>query len=308
MMLPWPLLLALLKLTGRRRRFESVEGLRVAIARDRKTATAEPPASVHKRCAIGKRQVGGYDCYTLTPLSGAGSAQLLYLHGGAHVAEISPFHWRVLAELVETTGCVAHVPIFPLAPEHTHREAYAMVNQIYGGLVAAHEPRQLVLMGDSAGGGFALALAQGLAAQSLPQPRDIVLISPWLDLTMSSQGIAALEANDPWLARPGLAEAGRWWAGVDDPALPHLSPLNGPLQGLGRLTVFIGSRDLLLADCRALRARAEAQGVHVEMHEAAGMIHVWPLLPVKEAIAARTAIAQIVRGPEAISSPSGGRV
>lgn len=296
MTLPWPLFLALLKLTGRRRRFESTEGLRAAVARDRKTASAEPPASVCKRCAISKRQVNGHDCYTLAPLSGGGSAQLLYLHGGAHVAEVSPFHWRLMAELVETTGCTAHVPVFPLAPEHTYRPAYAMVNEVYRALAAAHDPSQLVLMGDSAGGGLALALAQGFAALGLPQPRDIVLISPWLDLTVSNPAIPALEADDPWLARPGLAEAGRWWAGDEDPALPHLSPLHGALQGLGRLTVFIGTRDLLLADCRALRDRAAAQGVHVEMHEAAGMVHVWPLLPVKQATAARAAIAQIARG------------
>lgn len=85
-------------------------------------------------------------------------------------------------------------------------------------------------------------------------------------------------------------------AGDEDPASPHLSPLYGPLQGLGRLTVFIGTRDLLLADCRALRDRAAAQGVDIEMHEATGMIHVWPLLPVKQAMAARAAIAEIVRG------------
>jgi len=116
MTMPWPLFLLLLKLLGRRRRFESIEGLRAAVERDRKTASAEPPAPVRKRCAIGRRQVGGHDCYTLAPLSGAGPVQLLYLHGGAHVAEISPFHWRLLAEFAETTGCVAHVPIFPLAP------------------------------------------------------------------------------------------------------------------------------------------------------------------------------------------------
>lgn len=296
MTMPWPLFLLLLKLLGRRRRFESIEGLRAAVERDRKTASAEPPASVRKRCAIGRRHVGGHDCCTLAPLSGAGPVQLLYLHGGAHVAEISPFHWRLLAEFAETTGCVAHVPIFPLAPEHTYRPAYAMVNEIYRGLAAAHDPRQLVLMGDSAGGGLALALAQGFAALGLPQPRDIVLISPWLDLTVSNPAIPALEADDPWLARPGLEEAGRWWAGGEDPGLPHLSPVHGPLQGLGRLTVFIGTRDLLLADCRALRDRAAAQGVHVEMYEAPGMVHVWPLLPVRQAMAARAAIAGIVRG------------
>ncbi|MET3375036.1 acetyl esterase/lipase [Variovorax boronicumulans] len=296
MTLPWPLFLALLKLLGRRRRFESAEGLRAAVAHDRKTARAEPPAAVRKRCTISQRQVNGHACYTLAPLSSAGTTQLLYLHGGAHVAEISPFHWRLVAELVETTGCVAHVPIFPLAPEHTYRPACAMVNEVYRTLAAAHDPRQLVLMGDSAGGGLALALAQGFAALGLPQPRDIVLVSPWLDLTVTNAAIPALEAVDPWLARPGLAAAGRWWAGDEDPGLPHLSPLHGPLQGLGRLTVFIGTRDLLLADCRALRARAAAQGVPVEWHEAEGMVHVWPLLPVKQAMAARATIAGIVRG------------
>lgn len=294
--LPLPVFLLVLKLLGRRRRFESAQGMHRAAVRESRAPAAAPPAKLRQRVRIDCRLVAGYPCYTLASLRAAGAQRMLYLHGGGHMAQISTFHWAFLARLVEATGCTVDVPLYPRAPQYTHRDALPVALQCYRELAAAHAADQLVLMGDSSGGGFALLLAQRLAGEGLPQPREIVLISPWLDLAVSHPGIAALEAHDPWLARPGMVEAGRWWAGGDDPALPQLNPLNAPLAGLGRLSIFIGTRDLLWADCRLLQERALAQGVALQLHEAAGQIHVWPLLPVPGARQAQRTIADLVRG------------
>jgi epsilon-lactone hydrolase len=293
--LPLPLFIALLRLSGRKQRFASAANLRAAAAVDRQAITGAPPPRLTRRYAINRVSVLGSHCYTLAPRSSPGQQHVLYLHGGAYVTEMARAHWEFLAALVDSTHCVVHVPIFPLAPEHTHRETMAMVTEVYRGLSGSIASENLVLMGDSSGGGLALLLAQRLPTLSLPQPRDIVLISPWLDLTGAHAKAAVRNIDDPWLAIPGMEEAARWWAGGCDPAEPQVSPLYGALAGLGRLTVLIGTRDLLVAECRDLHSRALSEGIELRWIEAPGMIHVWPLLPLRQGEVARAAIAAIVR-------------
>lgn len=295
MRLPLSAFLALLKLSGRRKRFESVEGLYEAIDRERRTADAAPPRALHARFDIEHAVVEGSVCYTLRPRANPSGVNLLYLHGGAHVAEMSPHHWHLVAELVALSGCTAHVPIYPLAPDFNHADAFRVVLAIYRERFQKLASEHIVLMGDSSGGGLALALAQQLNAWRLPQPRDIALISPWLDLTMSDPMLASLESQDPWLAIPGLAEAARLWCGgaaLDDPIV---SPLNGSLDALGRISVFIGGKDLLMADCLRLRERARAQSAALQWFEQPKMIHVWPLLPLRAAKPARRQLAALLQ-------------
>lgn len=284
--LPLFLVILLLRLAGRSRKFRSAEDLHREIARERRILNPAPPPKIARRCAVTQQEIDGRSIYTLAPRSAPSGIHVFYLHGGAYVSGITPFHWRFLARLVEDTRCTIIVPLYPLAPEASHRDAYPFVTDAYRQLAARVSPDKLVLMGDSSGGGFALALAQTLAAQDLPSPRDIVMISPWLDITAKNPDIAKVQPHDPWLRVPGALEAARLWAAGANPDDPKLSPINGPLKGLGRLTLFIGTRDILLPDCRKLRDRAKAEGVPLRYVETPGMIHVWPILPIRQAEAA----------------------
>lgn len=294
--LPLPFVVALLHLMGRVRKFRSAEDLHRAVAKERRGFDPAPPAAVAAQCSVSSRLVAGRTVYTLAPRGAASGMHVFYLHGGAYVSGITPLHWQFLAKLVAASACTIAVPLYPLAPEHNHRDAWAFVAEAYRQLAAAVPPERLVLMGDSSGGGFALALAPQLGALGLPQPRDIVLISPWLELTARNPKIAEVQPHDPWLRVPGAREAARLWAAGADMTDPKLSPINGPIKGLGRLTLFIGTRDILLPDCRELRDRAAAEGVALTYVEATGMIHVWPILPLRQAQPAIAQIADIVAG------------
>lgn len=294
--LPLFLVILLLRLAGRTRKFRSAEDLHREVAKERRVHNPVPPADIARRFAVTHREIHGRSVYTLAPRGASSGVYVFYLHGGAYVSGITPFHWRFLARLIEDTGCTVTAPLYPLAPEASHRDAHPFALEAYRQLAAQAPPDKLILMGDSSGGGFALALAQTLLEQGLPQPRNIVLISPWLDITAKNPDIAKVQPHDPWLRVPGALEAGRLWAAGADPNDPKLSPINGPLKGLGHLTLFIGTRDILLPDCRKLRDRAKAEGVPLCYVEAPGMIHVWPILPVREANAAIRQIAGIVKG------------
>lgn len=297
--LPLPLVLLALRLMDRRRRFTSAEALRAAVAADRRHTRVDPPAALARRCRVAERRIGAQRCLTLTPPTVRHPAQLTYVHGGGHVAQISPYHWRLLGQLAETVGCTVHVPLYPLAPEHAHPAAFAMLDALYAEQVAQHGAEHCVWMGDSSGGGLALVIAQRAVARGLPAVRDLILISPWLDLALSDPELPHLAPDDPWLDLPGMAAAAAWWAGGDDPAAPHLSPVNASLEGLQRLHVFMGTRDLLWPASRRLLAQAQAAGVAMTLHEARNMIHVWPLLPIAQARPAIQAMSDLIRTPAA---------
>jgi epsilon-lactone hydrolase len=111
------------------------------------------------------------------------------------------------------------VPLYGLAPQHTYREAYPLVHAVWRELTRETVPGGVALAGDSAGGGLALGLAQELIADAgARSPDRLVLLSPWLDLTLGNPRIADYARSDPWLARPGLVEVGRAWAGTTRPS------------------------------------------------------------------------------------------
>lgn len=251
----------------------------------------EPPARLVARHRVERRTLDGFDCFRVAPATGVPHQAVLYIFGGAFISQITRPHWDFIGRLVEDLGCEVEVPIYGLPPHHGAAEGLGLVTSVYRELVAAHDPFGVAIAGDSSGGGLALVLAQSLAGQGLPQPGAIVLLSPWLDLTLANPAIADVEPLDPWLCRAGLVEAGRRWAGGDDPASPRTSPVNGPLAGLAPIHVFVGTHDIFVADARRLRALAEEAGTPIHHVEYEGMFHAWVLTPIPEA---QEAIAQVV--------------
>jgi acetyl esterase/lipase len=260
-----------------------------------------PPATLRKRHAVSTRRVGGFDCHTVAPREGRVDRAAVYLHGGAYIGEISPQHWALVSRMADA-GVRVEVPSYGLAPTFTYRDAYPFVTAVYRDLVADFGADAVTVAGDSAGGGLALGLVRGLDDAGLPQPRRLILIAPWLDLTMSNPDIPRVEARDPWLCRAGLREAASAWAGGDDPTDHRLSPLNGPLAGLAPIDVYVGTRDICLPDSLLLRDRATAEGAALRLTVCEGAVHVYPLVPAPEG---RAAAREIVR--EVASAPADAR-
>jgi epsilon-lactone hydrolase len=146
------------------------------------------------------------------------------------------------------------------------------------------------LMGDSAGGGMGLALAMQARAKGVEQPSDIVLLSPWLDVTMTNPDIKAVDKFDPFLDIQGAKYLGKIYAGETDPANYLVSPIYGSVKNLAPITLFIGTHDILVPDCRKFKVEAKAEGVEIDYHEYESMIHVWMLISSPEAKKAAKAI------------------
>ena len=182
-----------------------------------------------------------------------------------------------------------HVPIYGLAPRHHVLEALIFVQAVAAGLPAGE---RVHLVGDSSGGGLALLLAQHWPGDA-PRLAGLTLVSPWLDLTLTNPGIAQVERHDQWLARSGLQVIAEAWTRELSPADPRVSPLRGRLDGLPPVDLHVGTREITLPDCRVLRDRLAPE--RIRYHEEPGGLHIYPLLPVPEGLAARESIAAFAR-------------
>jgi epsilon-lactone hydrolase len=253
----------------------------------------EPPIALQKRHDVTRRVVDGFLDVTVAPRGRTPARAAVYVHGGAYIGEMAAQHWALISKLADA-GVRVEVPLYGLAPQHTHRDAYPFLTSVYRDLLAEFDPSAVTIAGDSAGGGLAFGLARTLPDAGLRQPRQLVLLSPWLDLTLSNPDIPAVEARDPWLSSAGLRVAGLSWAGGDDPADPRVSPLNGPLAGLPPMHVYVGTREICLPDVLVLQQRAAEQGAVADVTVCEGAVHDYPIVPVPEGRAAARRIVQSI--------------
>ncbi|MEV2276721.1 alpha/beta hydrolase fold domain-containing protein [Nocardiopsis sp. NPDC049922] len=278
----------------RRRPVETVEGARRRIARAK--ADPAPPGWVVRRHGVTRGEVGGFPVYTVRPRRAADPERaVVYLHGGSYVGEIGPAHWALVSRIADA-GCRVEVPVYGLAPRHTHRAAFPFLTEVHRRLLDDLAPERIGFAGDSAGAGLALALAQSLPETGLPLPARLVLVSPWVDATLTHPSIPAVAAVDPMLSPVALLESARAWAGGDDLDHPRISPVNGPMAGLPPTDLYIGTRDLFHGDVLRLHDALLAAGTRVRLDEAVGAIHVHPLTPTPEGRRARRRITAALRG------------
>ncbi|TDD08342.1 alpha/beta hydrolase [Saccharopolyspora terrae] len=263
-------------------------------AESHQAESVQVPSWVHRRFDVVESDVLGHRCYTLHPHEPENSQHILYLHGGAYVHQVELAHWRFLARLIDSTGSVVTVPIYPLAPAHAYDETLAMIWETYQRFLGDLPAEDQIIMGDSAGGGLSLFVAQRIRHHGRTQPRRLVLFAPWLDLTTTDPGITEREPHDPFLSGPGLREAARLYADGLDLRDPRVSPLFGDLSGLAPISVFTGTRDVLLTDSRRLRDRVRATGADLDYEEYLGMFHGWMLQSLPEARHATDRIAALV--------------
>lgn len=259
-----------------RSRRDGADGDRAMASIDPRRAPAPAPASVRRAAVVTTRRVAGAAVTRVEPHRRTAGLELLYLPGGGYTQPLVAGHWWIVRGLVRRTGAAVTVAHYPLAPEHVVDDALPFLDAVHGELRAAASTRRLVVAGDSAGGGLSLALILRLRSRGVPAPDALLLISPWVDVRLTTPDAWTRQRLDPTLRVPGLRARGVAWAGdrsLDDPVV---SPLTGDLEGLPPLTVAVGDRDVFHADVLALARRARAAGTDVELVEAPGGFHVYP--------------------------------
>lgn len=269
--------------------------LRKNIEKKQLSDSHNPPKKFKKRFNICKKDIGDYCNYVMRPLTDVGQKHILYLHGGGYVYEIMRLHWEFLGRLVDNLQCTITVPIYPLVPKHQYQEVFDMILPIYKQIISEVKPEDVVIMGDSAGGGMSIALAELLKEKNLPQPGNIIVISPVLDMSLSNPEIHDVEKYDPVLAVPSLIDIGKWYGGEKGSKYYLVSPIYGNFDGLGKISLFTGTHDILNPDARKFKIMADQKSINIDYYEYPFMIHIWSLYSFPEAKKATKQIIKIIK-------------
>lgn len=212
-----------------------------------------------------------------TPASGAAVATLFFLHGGGYLVG-APRQFRFAARPFAAAGFDVFMPSYRLAPEHVFPAALDDAVVAYRALLgAARGP--IVLAGDSAGGGLAVALMLRLRAEGLSLPAAAALFSPWTDLAATGAATRTNEACDALFTRKTILVGGRAMLGTTSARNPFASPLYGDFAGLPPLLVHAGADEALRDDSTRLVARARAAGVDAQLELWPDVPHGWQLTP-----------------------------
>lgn len=223
-------------------------------------------------------------------------AVILYLHGGGYIAGSPTTHEALVARISRLTGLTLACPDYRLAPEHPAPAAFEDAVAAHQMLLAkGHAPGRIVLGGDSAGGGLALALLADLCQRGLT-PAGLFVFSPWTDLTMSSDSLRRNAARDPILPANRVSEAVARVRGTLAPGDPRLSPLHASFPGVPPVLIQVGPDEILYDDSRRMAEVLHRAGGQVELQEWQGCPHVWQFMDglVPEARAALRKVAGFV--------------
>jgi len=222
------------------------------------------------------RTLGGVPALDVQVEGADGDAVIFYLHGGGYVIGSARTGANLAAPLARRTGLPAVSLEYRLAPENPFPAGLDDALAAYKDLLGTG--RQIVIAGDSAGGGLALATMLAARRDGLPLPAAAVVFSPWTDLTLSGMSMDARGDFDPLFSREHMEAYAEHYLAGHDPQDPLASPLLADLTGLPPLLIQVGSAEVLLDDALQLAVRAAEQEVDVSLDVVAGAPHVYQLM------------------------------
>lgn len=268
-----------------------IAGVRALLAARQPDPGAPPPTYAERRAAmdaIGEmgalptgcfhepQTLGGVKCERVVPQGAKSGRTILYLHGGGYTAGSPRSHRPMVARIAEASGAVAIAPDYRLGPEHRFPAAVEDAVAVYRALLdRGTDPARLIVAGDSAGGGLAMALALSIKAGDLAQPAGYFVISPWTDLTQSGASYRTKAATDPVITKAGLDQMALAYLGGLEATDPLASPVRGDFEGVAPVLIQTGSEEALLSDSITLADVLAQARVDVRLEVWPEMIHVF---------------------------------
>jgi monoterpene epsilon-lactone hydrolase len=256
---------------------KDVPAMREAL--DAMGAAAEMPAGM----TVERGSLAGVPLEHLTPRARERRV-LLHAHGGGFSMGSCQSHRTLVGQLGVAARARVVLPEYRLAPEHPCPAGIDDMFAVYRALLVAGTPaEQVIVSGDSAGGGLVISMLLKARDAGLPMPRAVVLLSPHLDLTCSGESMRTRADADPWLTRELCEDARNKYLGDADPATYPYAPFNTPLAGLPPILIQVGDQEILLSDSEGFAQRAQAAGVPVTLEVYPELWHVFqffaPMLP-----------------------------
>jgi acetyl esterase/lipase len=251
-----------------------------------------------RKVKVKQATVHGLNAEWLTPKGCPDDKLLLYLHGGAYVMGNCATHRQLVSYLAKHSGVKALLPEYRLAPEHPFPAAIEDAVGLYRSLLAeGYSPENIVMAGDSAGGGLTMATLLSLRDAGDPLPAAVCLLSPWLDLASTGESMTTRAKKDPWFQPKDMPIVAAYYCNDDEITNPLASPVYADLSGLPPLYIQVGEDEILLSDSTRAAEKVKAAGGEVEIEIWPGMWHVFQafLLQVPESKKAVKKIGKFVQ-------------
>lgn len=235
---------------------------------------------------------------------------ILQLHGGGYMSAVRNAYYVFAGLYNEVShGCNVLTPDYRVAPEHPYPAALEDAVASYQWLLdKGYYGEQIIVAGDSAGGGLAMALCMYLKDHHMPMPGGVVAMSPWTDLTASGESYETNYERDPLFGntKDSLIYVNDY-AGDHDKMDCYISPLFGDFRGFPPMLIQVGSLEMLLSDSVSVAAKAREQGIRVRLSIYEGMFHVFQMAYLnipesKKAWAEVGKFIDVIRKDERISS------
>ena len=219
---------------------------------------------------------GGVPGEWITTPGVADERVIFYLHGGGYVLGSVNTHRELISRLSRAAGARVLAIDYRLAPESPFPAAVHDSVSAYRWLLSQGvEPGQIVVGGDSAGGGLTVAMLLALRDAEGPLPAAGVCISPWTDMECAGESLLKSVEGEGMIALDGILRMAKVYLRGADARTPLASPIYADLTGLPPLLIQVGGAEELLSDATRLAERAEAAGVDVTLESWEDMFHVW---------------------------------
>jgi monoterpene epsilon-lactone hydrolase len=274
------LLRGLLKTTGKNKKVEthSVKKARKQI--NRLTLISTLPLGV----SYERINCNGISCEWIIPKNVNNKGVVLYFHGGAYVSGSIDTHRGLVARIAKASKTACLSVDYRLAPEHPFPAGLEDAITIYNWLILqGYNHKKIIIAGDSAGGGLAIAALLKLRDDNALMPLAAVCMSPWLDLECTGDSGWKLVKKDPMLKVEFGKVYANYYAPDQDLKHPYISPYYANLQGLPSIYIQVSDSELILDDSTRFAEKAKAVGVDVSIEIWKQMVHVWqvfsPILP-----------------------------
>ncbi|WP_414051846.1 alpha/beta hydrolase fold domain-containing protein [Bacillus pumilus] len=244
---------------------------------------------------IKEQTFEGMQVFTLNDQTSQKQKVILYIHGGAWTNQPLNFHWWFMDKMAQSLNAKVVAPIYPKVPHYSCQDTYPKILNLYKDLLKTVESaNQLTIMGDSAGGNISLGLAHLLKKEGLPQPKDIILLSACVDMSLNNPLMFEYAKKDPILGPEGMEVIAKIWTADKNVTDPLISPIYGDFKGLGKITHFIGTHDMLYPDAIKLDEKLTEQGIDIKTFVYPEMLHVFVVMPTPEAQDAQEKIIQVI--------------
>ncbi|MDJ0793231.1 MAG: alpha/beta hydrolase [Woeseiaceae bacterium] len=233
---------------------------------------------VGARVAIQQDKLYGLKVEWYRPQNARSGKILLYLHGGAFVLGSCDSHRKLVTQIARAGLIDAVLPEYRLAPEHPYPAGLQDCIGVYRALLDyGYNPENIVVAGDSAGGGLTMSLMLELRHTGVPLPGAAVLLSPFLDLTASGESVTTRVEQEPWFNPNDIHTVIKHYCPDEDLENPLLSPVFANVAGLPPTLVQVGDDEILLSDSARIAEKMTEVGVDVELQVFPEMWHVFQL-------------------------------